>query len=152
MSITPLGSPVLPLEKMTVARSSMVRRAGFAPMALREKSLRQCQCEQEREELFSEPGDCSSVFEQDGAAGNFELREALDKGLGSDDHIDFALLRAGGDDFAGRGVVEVDGNAAEHGERVVGEGSANRRREQQADHGLVADGWAQAARDEDRLW
>ena len=57
------------------------------------------------------------------------------------------MAGAGRNDFAGRCVVEIDGDAAEQHERVVGERSANGWRQQHADHMLLTDLVAQSARD-----
>ena len=150
--MTPLGSPVLPLEKMTVARSSTLRLPGAAPMALRRESLRHGGCEQQcAQKFFRGARGLQYIFEEDGAAGNFELGEALDEGLRGDDDIDVALLCAGGDDFARCGVVEVDGDAAEQRECIVGERAADGGRQQQSDHLAIADGGAKTARDVDGL-
>ncbi len=107
MSITPLGSPVLPLEKMMVARSSS--DCGF-PGA--ERAFEQAagqKPEQQGCDFFAEARAGSDFFEQDLFSGDLQ-RKFFEQELGGDDGLQFALLRAGGDRLVRRGVIQIHGN------------------------------------------
>ena len=146
VSITPLGSPVLPLEKITVARSSTLRlRWATAPMALRSSLCGIVHASSRARSVFGDARRLQCIFEEDGSPRNLELWESLDEGLRRDDDFHVALARAGCDHFARRGVVQVDGNAAQHHERVVGERPAHGRRKQHANHLPFANHRAQTA-------
>ncbi len=135
MSITPLGSPVLPLEKITVARSSMdlgwaagecafsIQRAGQEP-------------QQQRDDFFAKLRRGGGFFEQDCLAGDLQ-RNMVEQELGGDHGFELALRGAGGERFARKRVVQIHRNFAREHCREIYQRARNRRRQQDADHLLA---------------
>ena len=147
MSITPLGSPVLPLEKMMVARSSsdfvvppLSERSSEAPGKIQSSSAISFSPRRGAAAASSIrivlPGTVSGIF----SSSNFVV-------------MTVSILHCAAQEASasfGQRVVQIHGNfACEHG-REIHERGGNRRRQQNADHFLAGPFFAQAARKKNR--
>ena len=140
---------MLPLEKITVARSS--REPGCSrPTALSRAPDRREPGQREREQFFSEARLGGDFLQQESAAGDFHF-DAVEKGLRGEHGLELALPDTGGERFFGEGVVEVHRHFAHEERGEVDERAGDRRRQEDADHFLPGPMRAQAAGEKNDL-
>ena len=133
--MTPFGSPVLPLEKITVARSSKEPGSLAADRSL-ERAGRREPGQGKRPQLLSETRLGGDLLEQQRATGQLHLH-AVEKRLGRDDGLQVALAGAGSERLLGERVVEVDRHFPHQQRGEVDERAGDGRRQQNADHLLA---------------
>ena len=137
---------MLPLEKITVARSSRVclraAHRSFDPRAGQKP-------QQQRGDFFAEPRAGRRFFEQDRLARDLQ-RNTVEQRLGGDHGFQPALRGARGQRFAGDRVIQIHRDFARQHRREIHERAGNRRRQQDADHLLARPCAAQAAGEKDR--
>ncbi len=138
---------MLPLEKMTVARSSSAARF-LRPTERSSKPAGSKPGAQERTKLLAGARFSRHLFEKDNLAGNFELH-LVEEGPGGEDGRDAALADAGSQRLFGHGVVQVHRHLAHEQRREIHQRPRDRRRQQQADHLLARPDLPQPPRQED---
>ena len=145
----PFGSPVLPLEKMTVARSSRVPGCS-RPTAFSSAPTGVSQASAKREELLAEARLGGDFLQQQRAAGDLHF-DAVEKGLRGEDGLELALADTGGERFLGERVVEVHRHFAQEERGEVDQRAGDGRRQEDADHFLPGPMRAQAAGEKNDL-
>ena len=133
VSMTPLGSPVLPLEKITVARSSRLVSVPAEEPAVDHERRQQQDGSDGRQALDGGDG-LAEVFEIDQFDAGTGSRAILAKEPGSQDVPDAALCGSRNARSVRRQrVIQVGRGLAEEGQGDVGERPADARRQPDTD-------------------
>ena len=113
--MTPLGSPVLPLEKMMVAMSSSPTFCA-CPDGLFDKSHGQEPGNEGGDQTFEYSRFIGKILEHDGLRRRLNVN-ALQKSARRDHRFQFALFGARSQNFVGSRVVQIDRDLPHQQER-----------------------------------
>ena len=147
--MTPFGSPVLPLEKMTVARSSSSTFSARTQGPLQPAHGQQPGHEKRRQ-FFRRARTRRAFLDENQLARHRQL-DLFQKRFRGDDGFDVALPDAGGEGLLRQRVVQVHRHFAEQHRREIHQRARHRGRQEQPDLFLPGPSRFQSPRQKNRF-